>query len=153
MTFAFGAEQRTEEYEIGAGEYASFAIGPLAPEGFPSGSNGFPGFSPEQSGSSDQTSYAAYVDVEAPITDRWTVGAAVRFEDFSEFGNDTNGKLSTRYEVSPNLALRATASTGFRAPTPGTRPVTASVGSSVDYAAAVATAGHSEDDISEEELE
>ena len=106
MTFAFGAEQRTEEYEIGAGEYASFAIGPLAPEGFPSGSNGFPGFSPEQSGSSDQTSYAAYVDVEAPITDRWTVGAAVRFEDFSEFGNDTNGKLSTRYEVSPNLALR-----------------------------------------------
>jgi len=119
MTFAFGAEQRTEEYEIGAGEYASFAIGPLAPEGFPSGSNGFPGFSPEQSGSSDQTSYAAYVDVEAPITDRWTVGAAMRFEDFSEFGNDTNGKLSTRYEVSPNLALRATASTGFRAPTPG----------------------------------
>ena len=119
MSFAFGAERRNEEYEIGHGEYASYAVGPLAEEGFPSGSNGFPGFSPDQSGSSDQTSYAAYVDVEAPVTDRWTIGAAVRYEDFSEFGSDTTGKISTRYELTPGLAVRATASTGFRAPTPG----------------------------------
>ena len=119
MSFAFGAERRNEEYEIGHGEYASYAVGPLAEEGFPSGSNGFPGFSPDQSGSSDQTSYAAYVDVEAPVTDRWTIGAAVRYEDFSEFGSDTTGKISTRYELTPSLAVRATASTGFRAPTPG----------------------------------
>ena len=119
LTFAFGAERRNEEYEIGQGEYASFAVGPLAAEGFPSGSNGFPGFSPDQAGSSDQTSYAAYVDVEAPVTDRWTVGGAVRYEDYSEFGSSTTGKLSTRFELTPGLALRATASTGFRAPTPG----------------------------------
>jgi iron complex outermembrane recepter protein len=119
LTFAFGAERRNEEYEIGHGEYASYAVGPLAAEGFPSGSNGFPGFSPDQSGSSDQTSYAGYVDVEAPVTDRWTVGAAVRYEDFSAFGSSTTGKLSTRFELTPGLAIRATASTGFRAPTPG----------------------------------
>lgn len=119
LTFAFGAERRNEEYEIGHGEYASYAVGPLAAEGFPSGSNGFPGFSPDQSGSSDQTSYAGYIDVEAPVTDRWTVGAAVRYEDFSEFGSSTTGKLSTRFELTPGLAVRATASTGFRAPTPG----------------------------------
>ncbi|MBR9805987.1 MAG: TonB-dependent receptor [Alphaproteobacteria bacterium] len=119
LTFAFGAERRNEEYEIGHGEYASYAVGPLAEEGFPSGSNGFPGFSPDQSGSSDQTSYAAYVDVEAPVTERWTIGAAVRYEDFSEFGSDTNGKISTRFELTPSFAVRATASTGFRAPTPG----------------------------------
>jgi iron complex outermembrane recepter protein len=119
LTFAFGAERRNEEYEIGHGEYASYAVGPLAAEGFPSGSNGFPGFSPDQSGSSDQTSYAGYIDVEAPVTDRWKVGAAVRYEDFSEFGSSTTGKLSTRFELTPGLALRATASTGFRAPTPG----------------------------------
>jgi iron complex outermembrane recepter protein len=119
LTFAFGAERRIEEYEIGHGEYASYAVGPLAVEGFPSGSNGFPGFSPDQSGSSDQTSYAGYVDVEAPVTDRWTVGAAVRYEDFSAFGSSTTGKLSTRFELTPGLAIRATASTGFRAPTPG----------------------------------
>ncbi|MBY9068493.1 TonB-dependent receptor [Hyphomonas sp. WL0036] len=119
LTFAFGAERRKETYRIGAGEYASYAVGPLAAEGFPSGSNGFPGFSPDQSGSSDQTSFAGYVDIEAPVTDRWTVGAAVRYEDFSEFGSNTTGKVSTRFEVTPNLAVRATASTGFRAPTPG----------------------------------
>ena len=119
LSFAFGAENRKEEYSIGQGEYASFAVGPLAAEGFPSGSNGFPGFSPDQSGSSDQSSYAAYVDLEAPITDRWTVGAAVRYEDYSEFGSSTTGKLSTRFEVTLGFALRATASSGFRAPTPG----------------------------------
>jgi iron complex outermembrane receptor protein len=119
MTIGFGAERRNEEYEVGHGEYASYAVGPLAVEGFPSGSNGFPGFSPDQSGSSDQTSYAAYLDIEAPVTDRWTVGGAVRYEDFSEFGSSTTGKLSTRFELTPSLALRATASTGFRAPTPG----------------------------------
>jgi len=118
LNIAFGAERRLEKYEISAGEYASYAVGPLAAEGFPSGSNGFPGFSPAQAGNWDQESYAAYVDLEAPVTSRWTVGAALRYEDFSVFGDNIDGKLSTRFELADGLALRATASTGFRAPTP-----------------------------------
>lgn len=118
LNIAFGAERRLETYEIMAGEYASYAVGPLAAEGFPSGANGFPGFSPQQEGNWDQESYAAYVDLEAPVTDRWTVGGALRFEDFSVFGDSVTGKLSTRFEFMDGLAARATASTGFRAPTP-----------------------------------
>jgi len=48
-----------------------------------------------------------------------TVGLAVRFEDFEDFGTTTNGKLSGRYRVNDNFQLRGSVSTGFRAPTPG----------------------------------
>ena len=44
----------------------------------------------------------------------WTVGGAVRFEHFEDFGATTNGKISARYAF-----VRASVSSGFRAPTPG----------------------------------
>ena len=119
VSIAFGAEYRDEIYEIEAGDEASWAIGPGAVDGLPTGSNGFRGFEPRQAGEFEQDSYAAYLDVEVPLTAAWTVGAAGRYEDYSEFGDTLNGKLSTRFEITPDLAFRATASTGFRAPTPG----------------------------------
>jgi len=119
MTIAFGAERREETYEIRAGDPASFAVGPGAVDGLPSGSNGFPGFSNAQAGEFDQTSYAGYLDIEAPLLERLTVGGAVRYENFSEADDSITGKISGRYEVTPDLALRSTVSTGFRAPTPG----------------------------------
>ncbi|WP_417449824.1 TonB-dependent receptor plug domain-containing protein [Kordiimonas sp.] len=119
VNIAFGGEHRKEVYEIGAGDLASYDIGPGAVDGLPSGSNGFPGFSDSQAGEFDQKSSAAYIDVEVPLTDRWTVGLAGRYEDFSGFGDTLNGKLSTRFELTREFALRATASTGFKAPTAG----------------------------------
>ncbi|MCG8440662.1 MAG: TonB-dependent receptor [Caulobacterales bacterium] len=119
LNIAFGLERRMETYEIEAGDPASFAVGPLAAEGFPSGSNGFPGYSDAQAGEFDQESYAGYIDLEAPVTGRLTLGGALRFEDYSEFGATTDFKVSGRFEVTPDLAARATVSTGFRAPTPG----------------------------------
>ncbi|GHF13343.1 ligand-gated channel [Kordiimonas sediminis] len=116
---AFGGERRKETYEITAGDVASYTVGPAAVDGLPSGSNGFFGIAPSQAGTFDQESYAAYVDLELPFTDVWTVGIAGRYEDYSQFGDTLNGKISTRFELTENLALRATASTGFRAPTPG----------------------------------
>ena len=116
---AWGGERREETYEIVAGDPASYAIGPGAADGLPSGSNGFPGYSEAQAGEFDQTSYAGYIDIEIPLTDIWTIGLAGRYEDYSEYGDSLDGKISTRVELTPNFALRATASTGFRAPTPG----------------------------------
>lgn len=119
VNIAFGAEHRQETYGVAAGEHMSWAAGPGAVSGLPSGANGFPGYSDDQSGEWSSQSYAGYIDVEAPVTDKWTIGAAGRFENYSDFGSTRNGKLSTRYEILPGLALRATYSTGFRAPTPG----------------------------------
>lgn len=119
VNVAFGAERREEKYGMQAGDLASYQVGPGAVTGLAPGSNGFTGITPDQAGEWEQTSYAAYGDVEVPVTDAWTVGAAVRYEDFSEFGDKVTGKFATRYAVSPSLGLRASYSTGFRAPTPG----------------------------------
>jgi iron complex outermembrane receptor protein len=118
VNLAFGAERRVETYEIGTGDPASYAVGPGAAVGLAPNANGFPGFNTQQAGEWDQTSSAAYVDVEGALTSAWTASAAVRYEDFSEFGSTTTGKLATRYEFTQDFAVRGAYSTGFRAPTP-----------------------------------
>jgi len=115
---AFGAERRKETYAIRPGDPASYAIGSGAATGLAPNSNGFPGFSPLSAGEWSQTSYAGYVDVEVRPVEMLTLGAAGRYEDFSAFGDTFNYKLSARLEPVSGVALRATYSTGFRAPTP-----------------------------------
>jgi iron complex outermembrane receptor protein len=117
VNIAFGGEHRREAFSIQAGERYSWDVGPLLD--LPVGANGFPGWSPNQEVDAHRNSYAGYLDVDIEPMDRLTVGAAGRFEDFSDFGSTANGKLSGRFELTPALAVRAAASTGFHAPTPG----------------------------------
>ncbi|MFI2811713.1 MULTISPECIES: TonB-dependent siderophore receptor [Microbulbifer] len=118
LNVAFGMEWRRETYKIGAGDEASIVSGPTAAQ-FGVGSDGFQGFPEEAAGSYDSDSVATYVDLETDITDQLTVGAALRYEDFDQFGSTSDWKLSGRYDFSEAFALRATMNTGFRAPTPG----------------------------------
>lgn len=119
ISLAMGAEWREEEFQIIAGDAASFAIGPLTEQGFSIGSNGFPGFNPRTAGTFSRDNWALYVDAEARLTERFLLAAAVRHEDYSDFGGTTNWKLTTRYDFTDEFALRGALSTGFRAPTPG----------------------------------
>lgn len=119
LNIAFGAERRRETYKVGAGDPASYAIGPGAATGLAPSSNGFPGFSSAAAGSWHQTSYAGYIDLEWRPVEMLTLGAAGRYEDFSAFGDTFNYKLAARIEPVEGIAARATWSTGFRAPTPG----------------------------------
>ncbi len=117
---AAGAEWRREEFTIGAGDDASWQIGPYAAQGFSSGSNGFNGYRADTTaGSWARSNVAAYGDVEFSQAGRWTVGTALRFENFDDFGSTVNGKVSARAKVAGPLAVRGAVSTGFRAPTPG----------------------------------
>jgi iron complex outermembrane receptor protein len=120
LNVAGGLEYRVEQFEIKNGDPNSFFIDlDLAAQGFGIGSNGFPGFQPEAAGKFKRQNFAAYVDLEADITDNFLLGVAVRFEDFSDFGTTTNGKIAARLQVTDGFSLRASASTGFRAPTTG----------------------------------
>ncbi|MFK8013309.1 MAG: TonB-dependent receptor plug domain-containing protein [Marinicellaceae bacterium] len=119
LNVAFGGEYRSETFTVTAGDQASFEIGPLAAQGFSSASNGFPGFSNLAAGEFERSNFAAYIDLEADITERLLMGVATRFEDFADFGTTLNSKLTGRFEITDSFALRGAWSTGFRAPTPG----------------------------------
>ena len=117
---AGGAEWRNERFEIVQGSTESWTEGPLATQGFTPGSNGFTGFGPLTEGVWNRNNFAAYGDLELREPEgAWTFGAAGRVERFSDFGTTVNGKIAGRVSASENLGLRASLSTGFRAPTPG----------------------------------
>ena len=117
---ATGAEWRREEFTIGAGDQPSWEIGPYAVQGFSSGSNGFNGYRADTTaGVWARSNIAVYGDVEFSDPGRWTLGTAVRFENFDDFGKTVNYKVSGRIKLNDLAALRGAVSTGFRAPTPG----------------------------------
>ncbi|SNT18949.1 iron complex outermembrane recepter protein [Azospirillum sp. RU38E] len=128
MNLAVGTEFHREVYEISPGDTASYTVGPYASYrdpvtgaqlGMPIGSNGYPGFRPEDSGQFARDNIAFYVDTETDITEAFTLGVAGRYEDFDYFGSTFNWKVSGRYELTDDFALRGSVNTGFRAPTPG----------------------------------
>ncbi len=88
------------------------------------GSNGFPGYSPAFSDKYTRDSWAVYGEISADLTDNFFAQAAIRYEDYSDFGNETVGKVAGLYRVSDALAIRASVGTGFRAPTPGQQGTT-----------------------------
>ena len=88
------------------------------------GSNGFPGYSPAFSEKYTRDSFAVYGDISGDITDTLFLQAAVRFEDYSDFGDELVGKIAGRYLINDNFAIRSSFGTGFRAPTPGQQGTT-----------------------------
>ena len=118
VNIAFGGELRNETYTIEPGDPESIVAGPTAAI-FGVGSDGFQGFPVESAGDFESDSWAGYIDVETDLTDRLSGAIALRYEDFDEFGDTTDWKVSGRYQFTDAFAIRATANTGFRAPTPG----------------------------------
>ncbi len=130
LNIAGGFEFREEEFDIKAGDAASFAIGPLATaggayptgQGFSSSSNGFGGFTKSTNDTQDNTAF--YLDLEADVIDALTLQAAIRYEDFNTFGDTTNYKIGALFRATDTVVFRSTYSTGFHAPTTGQANVT-----------------------------
>ena len=113
---AFGSEFRNDRYAIVAGQPESYLAYPGAPAGTSGGAQGFIGFDPSSAVAESRQNLAAFLDVEADIVKRWTVGAAVRVEDYSDFDPATVFKVNTRVQATDFLAFRGGYNTGFRAP-------------------------------------
>ena len=137
INVAFGGEYRVENYEIVAGEEASYRnygvvnLVDTAADGTlfvndqastnifydrPGGSQVFPGFQPANELQQSRSTVAGYADVELNFTENFFLDAAIRFEDYTDFGSTFNWKLAGRLAATDNLAVRAAVSTGFRAP-------------------------------------
>lgn len=112
-TLAFGVEYRDETYKITAGDLYSYSNGGLSSN---VGSQGFPGFRPSNEVDNSRHNYSLYVDLDNQVTEKLDVSVAARFEDYSDFGSTTTGKIAARYDFIDSFALRGAVSTGFRAP-------------------------------------
>ncbi|GLQ50420.1 TonB-dependent receptor plug domain-containing protein [Dyella flava] len=113
LTLAFGAEYLRETYSISAGDPSSYYVGTSGVSG---GAQGFSGYSPVSTGAWSRSDIAQYVSLETNLTDKLGTSIAVRHEEYNDFGNTVSGALAARYDFTDRFALRASASTGFRAP-------------------------------------
>ena len=137
---AFGAGYRQESFRIRAGDFASYGCGlpddrgeaPAPPVALDANGNviqlvgetticghqGYPGYSPvnAQFGERDRPSYSAWADFHHDVTSAWSLETAVRWEQYEGAGDSVTGMLGSRLDLSAGASLRATASTGFRAP-------------------------------------
>ncbi|WP_336764037.1 TonB-dependent receptor [Asaia sp. VD9] len=108
MTLAFGGQHRLEMYDIVAGEPPSYEAG---------GTQGYAGAAPQNAGSWSRNIWAAYIDDDFHPLPKLDIDLAGRFEHYTDSGNTENGKISARYDFTKRIAVRATISNGFRAPT------------------------------------
>lgn len=133
INLAFGMEYRTENFVIFSGEEASYALydvdglpvtNPATQtvafdsngDDLPGGSQGFPGYSPDNEVDRSRSNLGIYIDSEFNLSENLLAAIALRYEDYSDFGSTFNYKLASRFKVNENLSLRGSLSTGFRAP-------------------------------------
>jgi len=134
INIAFGAEYRYENFQVIPGTELSFGnfdvngnlVNGATPDNalsrdllgraHPSGAQCFAGFLPTNQVDANRSSIGSYLDIEADISEAFLIGAAVRFENYSDFGSTFNYKLTGRYKLTENISLRGAFATGFRAP-------------------------------------
>ncbi|UUZ52604.1 TonB-dependent receptor [Massilia sp. H-1] len=60
--------------------------------------------------------WSVFTELNAPLTKTLEVQLAVRHDDYSQVGGTTNPKIGVRWQPAASVLLRASANTGFRAP-------------------------------------
>lgn len=120
LNVAVGTELRNEAYKLFAGEPDSYRYGGVVVNGTPAapGAQVFPGFRPANAVDTSRSSFAAFSDVEANLTQALLASIAIRGEHYTDFGNSLAGKLAGRYDFNQQFALRGSVQNGFRAPSP-----------------------------------
>lgn len=123
IQLAFGAEYREEDYRLFSGDIDGFRNGgapildgPNAGRPAPIGAQPGPTAGPDDRASIGRNSKALYAEVQKEFAGRLLLQGAVRYEDYSDFGDTTNYKVAGRFDIGGGFAARASYNTGFRAP-------------------------------------
>ena len=122
LALAFGGEFRRDEYKIKPGEAYSYEDfdtvngESLYPQDAPAGIQGFPGIAPISKVDEDRDIWSVYVDTEYELTSNILISAALRYDDYDDFGDTTNYKVAGNWALTDTFRLRGAVSTGFRAP-------------------------------------
>jgi iron complex outermembrane receptor protein len=119
LAIVLGSELRVEDYQIIAGDQASYQIGTsTTASGAPKlpGAQVFPGFQPSNEVDRTRDNIGIYGGVESELNKAIALDVGGRFENYSDFGQSVIGKVAARAKLGGGLSLRAAANTGFRAP-------------------------------------
>ena len=108
VSASFGLEYKVENFDAREGDPLSY---------YGAGSDSFAGIKPEEAGEWDRNNFGAYIGLDFDITEDLLLGVAGRYEDYSDFGDNTSWKINGRYKLGDKGAIRGSYSTGFRAPT------------------------------------
>ena len=108
LTVAVGIEAREDLYGIAQGD---------APSQYKEGGSSFPGFLGTDAGVHSRKNYAGYIDLALAPIEALQIDVAGRAEHYTDFGDTQIGKITARYDFSPQFGIRGTMATGFRAPT------------------------------------
>ncbi len=115
LNVAYGAEFRVDQYSQHAGEEASYKNYNVN-SGAAAGAQVFAGFIPAYATTHSRNNVGVYLDLEQDVTKHWMLEAAIRFENYSDFGSTLNYKIASRYKINDQFTIRGTSSSGFRAP-------------------------------------
>lgn len=107
VTFGFGTEIRKEKFEAREGQVESFVDG---------GAQSFPGLQPANALKKDRNNVGVYTTLDYDVTDAFLIGGSLRYENYSDFGDNFSWKVNSRYKLTNDVTVRASFSTGFRAP-------------------------------------
>lgn len=108
ITVSLGMEARQEKFKVEAGQEESYVNG---------GAQSFPGLQPKNALEEDRNNIGFYAGADWDATNEFLLGGAVRFENYSDFGSNFSWKVNSRYLLGDRKgAIRASVSTGFRAP-------------------------------------
>jgi iron complex outermembrane receptor protein len=108
LSVGFGSEFRSENFQIIAGDTASYSG---------EGANSFPGISQPNALKANRFNMGGYLDVSYDLTHSLLFNGTVREEYYSDFGSAFVWKISGRAKLADDmLTLRSSISTGFRAP-------------------------------------
>jgi len=108
LNLSLGSEFRLENFVAREGQPESYTG---------SGTISFPGLKPTDAVNARRYNIGFYVDATADVTKDFLIGGALRYEHYTDFGNTVNWKVQSRYKLADDkVVIRASASTGFRAP-------------------------------------
>ena len=115
VNLALGVEYKKETFEAIEGNPLSY---------YKAGSDSFAGVKPAEAGEWNRNNFGIYSQLDYDVNDALLLGVAARYEDYSDSGDNFSYKVNGRYKLGSKGALRASYSTGFRAPTLHQRHIT-----------------------------
>ncbi|MEL4383066.1 hypothetical protein AAEH94_23880, partial [Shewanella algae] len=86
-----GLEAREDGFVTGAGDAASYQVGPVSA---PAGAQAGPGLQAGDATRRSRRVVGAYLDLSADLSRDWQGNLALRQDHYSDFGNATTAKLS-----------------------------------------------------------